>query len=478
MFLDILAETATHQCGLTSSEPILVGVSGGADSLALMLGLETLGFNLVIAHLDHGLRPESASEADFVRNLAETRGMQFVQKRIDVLSVAKNEGQSIEEAARNVRYEFLFEQANLHHAQAVAVAHHADDQVETVLMHFLRGAALPGLSGMSYRRIFPLWDEHIPLVRPLLGIWREEVEAFVNQAGLKPQLDLSNQDTTFFRNRLRHVLIPELETYNQQFRKILWRMAEVLGEEEVFLKDLTQDAWEAYFRAQTGDRVELDYRSFTHLHKAMQRRILRQAISLLRPDLRDVGFDIIQEGLAFADEPPESREIDLVARLNLALVEDILVIKTWEAELPDFGIPLLMAPNAQEILDSDHPVRLRHGWQLVADLAPEVPGTIRTHLKEMDPNEAWLDVDRLTLPLIVRGRKPGERWQPIGMTDHTKSLQDFFINEKIPKHLRDIWPLVCSDDEIAWVVGLRPSEPFKVTHHTRRLLHLKVVQVE
>jgi len=231
MILDRLREAAGEECGLRPDQPILLGVSGGADSLAMMFGLGALGYTLVIAHLDHALRPESEAEANFVRSIAESQGWPFFSQRIDVLKFAQSEGQSIEEAARHVRYPFLFKQARLQYCQAVAVAHHAEDQVETVLMHFLRGTALAGLSGMPYRRVMPQWDPEIPLVRPLLGIWREEIDAYVAALGVKPCLDSTNLDTTYYRNRLRHQLIPELETYNPQIKAAIFRMAGVLHEE-------------------------------------------------------------------------------------------------------------------------------------------------------------------------------------------------------------------------------------------------------
>ena len=148
--------------------------------------------------------------------MAEERGLSFVLGCTDVSALAEEQKLSIEEAARVARYRFLFEQARQLKAQAVAVAHNADDQVETVLMHLLRGAGLGGLKGMPYRAILPVWDEAIPLVRPLLGVWRSEIEVYCRQHSLEPIEDASNQDTTFFRNRLRHQLLPTLQEYNPQ----------------------------------------------------------------------------------------------------------------------------------------------------------------------------------------------------------------------------------------------------------------------
>lgn len=476
MFLDILEQAAITKCGLRRDQPILVGVSGGTDSLALMHGLDTLGFNLTIAHLDHALRPESAQDADFVQHLAESRGLTFIRQRIDVQQAANEAGQSLEETARQVRYRFLFEQARVIKASAVAVAHQADDQIETIIMHFLRGAALSGLSGMAYRRTMPLWDAEIPLVRPMLGIWREEVEAYVAGVSLDPRIDLTNEDTTYFRNRIRHELIPVLNTYNPQIGHIIFRMADVLRDEDQFMDDLAKTAWDDCFLSRAEGRITLHRTTFIQFEKALQRRVLRRALSLLRPDLRDVGFDAIERGLAFAAEPSASGEIDLVARLNLAILEGTLIVKTWAAELPDFGEALLPSDTSNLKLDVGSSLTLSHGWQIKADLVSELPEDFLNLVNTTDAHEAWLDFERLLLPLTVRGREPGDRWQPLGLALHTQKLHDFFINEKVPEHLRDIWPLVCSGDQIAWVVGKRPSELFKVTGATKHLLHLQLIQ--
>ncbi|MDF1519254.1 MAG: tRNA lysidine(34) synthetase TilS [Brevefilum sp.] len=474
--MDDLKFAAIEKCGLKSDRLILVGVSGGADSLALMFGLEILGFQLKIAHLDHSLREASNEDADYIENLAASRGLAFVRKRVDVGKAAEVQGQSIEEAARHIRYKFLFEEARTIGAQAVAVGHHADDQVETVLMHFLRGSALPGLTGMAYKNIIPLWDPSIPLVRPLLGIWRAEIEAFLIELGVEARVDHTNQDVTYFRNRLRHELIPELEAYNPQIRALIWRMSDVLREEDRLLDEQTQTAWKVCLVMQNHNRIILNIARLIMQPPALQRRLLRFAVSLLRPDLRDVGYDAIERGLAFANDPSQNGEIDYVARLNLAKIDDTLIVKTWGSDLPDWDLPLLRSVDLELTVNLQTTAALRHGWSLQARLISEVkPGDL-DKANSLDPNEAWLDFDLVEMPLMVRGRQPGDRWQPLGMPDHTQKLKDFFINEKIPEHVRDLWPLVYSGDEIAWVAGLRPSEAFKITSSTQKILYLKLIR--
>ena len=477
MFLDVLTQAAKEKCLLNPSQPLLVGVSGGADSVALMIGLHTLGFSLIVAHLDHGLRSESSQDADYVETLAYEYDLPIIRERIEVGNIAKANGMSLEEAAREVRYKFLFKHAQIQKTQAVAVAHQADDQVETILMHFLRGAALAGLSGMAYRQVLPMWDNKIPLVRPLLGVWRESIDMYLEALDVIPRVDQSNQDTTYFRNRLRHELIPNLATYNPAIREVILRMSTVLGEEDHFLVGLVDKAWRDCFLIKKSKHVELSLSKFNQLEKTLQRRILRRAISMLRPDLRDIGFVAIDQGLEFTAGQIKNRQIDLVARLNIAILGDILIIKTWDADLPDLNKPLLLTSFSAEKFGVDHPIQLRHGWQLVAEIIQQLPEDFQETIKGMDKDEAWLDYDRLHLPLSIRGRQKGDYWQPLGMLGHTQKLQDYFINEKVPEHLRDYWPLVCSGKDIAWVTGLRPSEAYKVTEKTRCIMRLRLVRV-
>ena len=474
MFLSVVDQSARTQCQLTSDRPVLVGVSGGADSLALMHSLHQLGFLLVIAHLDHGLRPESAEDAAFVRRKAAELGLPFVSERVDVRAVAEREKLSFEEAARQVRYEFLFAQARRIGVQAVAVAHHADDQVETVLMHFLRGAALSGLSGMSYRRIMPVWDAEIPLVRPLLGLWREEIDDYLRDIGWTPREDQTNSDTTYFRNHLRHLLIPELEEVNPRFKDGVLRMADVLGEEDQLLEKWADQAWAACFSAEAEGRVILIRPAFLALEKALQRRVLRRAVARLRPDLRDIGFEAVERGLAFAVESSASGQRDLAARLSLAALGERLVVKTWSAELPEDDQPLLPAEAFEGLLLPGDSLRLSKDWTLALEAAGLDVEKGLGDVQNLPPHKAWLDAGAVSLPLTVRGMQPGERWQPLGLKGHSQKLSDFFVNEKLPQHLRSRWPLVCSGDQVAWVVGLRPAEPFKITAATPRILRLKI----
>src|SRR5512134_2541191 len=243
--LENIQSILQDQCGLRRDQPVVVGVSGGPDSLCLMSVLRKTGYRVIVAHFNHKLRLDADADANVVEQTAARLNLVSVIESGDVRAYADQEKLSIEEAARNMRYFFLMEQARRFKAQAVAVGHTADDQVETVLMHFIRGAGLAGLKGMSYRTILPMFDPEIPIVRPLLDTWREETVVYCAANGFRPRHDPSNASLDFFRNRLRHLLIPTLESYNPRFREVVWRTSQSLASDYEILSHVLDEAWNA-----------------------------------------------------------------------------------------------------------------------------------------------------------------------------------------------------------------------------------------
>src|SRR5512143_3366062 len=256
--LENIQSILRDQCGLSRERPVLAGVSGGPDSLCLMSILRKGGYPVIVAHFNHKLRPDSDADANIVEQTAARLNLVSVIESGDVRAYADQEKLSIEEAARILRYRFLMEQAHHFHAQAVAVGHTADDQVETVLMHFIRGAGLAGLKGMSYRTIIPMFDPQIPIVRPLLDTWREETVVYCAANGFRPRNDPSNASLDFFRNRLRHMLIPTLESYNPRFREVLWRTSRSLAGDYEILSALLDDVWKAGVVQETSGFIAFD----------------------------------------------------------------------------------------------------------------------------------------------------------------------------------------------------------------------------
>ena len=212
------------ECKFNRDDKLIVGVSGGADSLALVDLLSRLGWNMTVGHFNHKLRNSSIEDEEFVGSFCLENQIEYVSGSSEVGEYARQEKKNLEQAAREQRYRFLFDLAENQEAAAVLVAHNADDQVETVLMHLFRGTGLGGLGGMKVFSISP-WNPTIPLVRPFLNIWREEIETYCNEHGLNPRFDESNWDTNFLRNRLRYETIPLITEVENLFKENVFRMS-------------------------------------------------------------------------------------------------------------------------------------------------------------------------------------------------------------------------------------------------------------
>jgi tRNA(Ile)-lysidine synthase len=470
--LDNLKNSALKYCLLQPQKPLLVAVSGGPDSLCLLDALWRLGFSPVVAHLDHQLRSSSGSEAETVRQAAIEHGLEFTLDRQDVHAQADKNGLSIEEAAREARYAFLFAQAAQVGAQAVAVGHTADDQVETVLMHLLRGAGLSGLKGMPYRQLPNAWSQDIPLVRPMLGVWRDEIWEYLQEQSLMPVIDESNLDTRFYRNRLRRELIPYLENYNPRLRQSIWRMADLLTGDHETLEMLVDSIWPACVRQEGATFVEFDASSLRRQPIGLQRRLLRKGIDHLRPGLRNVDYASLERALNFLETPSRSGQFDLIAGLRLYMDSTALWLTTWESGIPRGDWPQMNGSEAL-VLPIPGTAPICGGWQIRSELV-DMPVDQATILETADPYLAWLDLDRLKTPLLVRSRRPGDRFQPLGMEGHSMKISDFMINAGLPRYARQDWPLVLSSDVIAWLPGFRVGHPFRIRETTLRLARLEL----
>jgi tRNA(Ile)-lysidine synthase len=470
--LSELIKILQDECQIAFEQPTLVAVSGGADSLCLADFMHQNGYSLVVAHFDHKLRPESSSEANFVKEFAHKRGLQFVLGEEKVSARVKEGITSIEEAARNARYDFLFQCAEEIHAQAVVVGHTADDQVETFLMHLLRGAGLDGLSGMPHRWLPNTWHDRIPLVRPLLVVWREETLAYCQQRGLEPVVDPTNLDRSYFRNRLRLELIPYLETFNPSARKLIWQTARVLRGDRESINQIIDHAWSRVLAASGENYVAVDADLCSAYPLAIQRHLIRRAIAHLRPGLRDISFEAVERAVGQIQETKPYAEVDLIAGLKMVSEDGRLWIAEWDVVLPVEDWPQV---NAEPVmLEIGSAVDLYHGWQLAAELV-EVESTPPQTI-DRDVNQAYLDLERIEMPLVVRARRQGERIQLSGMQGRSQKLADFMINHKIPRRARERWPLVSSGDQIVWVVGYRAAHFCQITNQTRQVLKLELRQ--
>lgn len=461
------------ECGLVKDRPIIVGVSGGPDSLCLLDTLRQAGYTVFVAHFDHQLRPESGEDALMVEKTASRLMLGFRTESMDVRAHAEREGLSLEEAARNLRYRFLFKLARERNAQAVAVGHTADDQVETIIMHFIRGSALSGLKGMSYRSVIRTFDPKIPVVRPLLNMWREETVIYCAANGLRPHYDSSNDSIDFQRNRIRHLLIPSLETYNPKFREAVLRMSQALKGDYSLLMDVLETAWQKVVIEADENSLTFASGELLRYSPGMQRNLLKHAMQSLSPEV-DLTYATLDRAVSMINNGNQtSFRMDLKGGLRMLREADHLYVCTSDAELPFNLWPQLIAPSAVPVSIPGQ-VELAGGWKFSCErwrlqlLAREQAE------QNDDPFQVWLDAKNLTKPLKLRVRRQGDQFAPLGMDGHTQKLSDFFVNVKIPQRAREKWPLLCAGDEIVWVPGYRPSHAHRLTESTTGILYFSI----
>jgi tRNA(Ile)-lysidine synthase len=466
------------QCGLRLDQPIVAGISGGPDSLCLMNVLRKSGYRLIVAHFNHKLRPDADADANVVEQTAARLNLPSVVESGDVRRYAEQEKLSVEEAARTMRYRFLMQQAHRFKAQAVAVGHTADDQVETVLMHFIRGAGLVGLKGMNYRTLIRMFDPEIPIVRPLLDTWREETVVYCAANNLRPRHDPSNASLDFFRNRLRHLLIPTLESYNPRFREVIWRTSRSLTDDYEVLAGILEQAWKECVVQENADFIALNASSLTRQPVGLQRHLMQRAVSLLQPDDLDVSYATLERAANFISEPEANRHArtDLIGGVHLLQEGFLIYVVAGNAALPMERWPQMPDDSNTIPLSIPSQIALSGGWKLnceqwnIASLALE-----QARLNE-DPFQAWLDAKGISDALELRVRQEGDRFEPLGMDGHEVKISDFFINVKLPQRARDRWPLLCMREIVIWVPGYRLAHPFRLTDATRQVLYFSMTR--
>jgi tRNA(Ile)-lysidine synthase len=468
MDLDLLRRKLVDDCGLSLESTIVLGFSGGPDSLALLSLLRELGVPVIAAHFDHGLRPESAQDALAAGKRAAQLGARFDTQLGNVRAYAAEHGKSIEEAARELRYRYLFTLAERERADAVAVAHNADDQAETVLMHLLRGAGPAGLRGMQTRATPNPWSDTVPLVRPLLSTWRADIDAYVQAKELEPIIDPSNADPTFFRNKLRHKALPYLEGLAPNFRARLNQTADLISADWALIDALAAGAWRRCVAAHEASFVRLHRAALLAEPLALQRAVLRKAAGELHPNLRDLDYAAVERALHAVRSGQPAMQ-DWIAGLSIVVEHNTVWVATSVASLP---VDWPQAP--EHAINIELPANMDlGGWRLTASQIPVEQGAVAP----ADSFQAWLDLRASGDELTLRRRRDGDRFQPLGLEQGSQKLSDFFVNEKLPARARAAWPLVTRGDEIVWVPGYRLAHPYRLRTDSARALRLALVKI-
>jgi tRNA(Ile)-lysidine synthase len=449
-------------------QTLLVAVSGGQDSVCLLHLLHrlqpVLGIKLHVAHLDHQLRgKESATDARYVAKLAKSLGTPSTIEKRDVSAYQKEHGLSLEEAAREVRYNFLAGTAAAVGAASVAVGHTLDDHVETILLHLIRGTGTRGLRGLQ-----PVTKRHVSgkdlkIVRPLLTVRREETGAYCTRFQLLPRQDASNLSLEPLRNRVRLELLPLLQNYNSGIVEALQRTAQIAGEDIAHLEEEAAGYWPK-MAANKGDIIILDKKVLLKLPVSVRRYLLRQAVETAVGNLKDIEARHIEEIMQALDKP---------AGKQISLPYGLVFTVDYDRYLLGKDISPL---NPFPVLAGEYPLKIPGktsipGWCINArvteasGLATGVNGFI-----------AHFDFGRLDGKLTVRSRQRGDRFQPLGMTGMKKVAQ-LMLDVKIPGDRRDRVPILEDEAGILWVVGCRIADRAKITPQTKKVLKLQFERI-
>lgn len=447
---------------LNKGDKVVVACSGGPDSLALLYILSELRsyyqIELAVAHVNHMFRQESKEEALFVRLVARQLGTAYYQTEINVPEYIKQTGLSAEEAARIVRYRFLYQVAEEWQASKIAVGHHRDDQAETVLLHLLRGSGGKGLGAM--KRVNGL------LIRPLLAVSRQEIEAYCRLIHLQPCEDQSNQNLNFLRNRVRLELIPQLEErYNPALRSSLCRTAEIIGDEHDFILQCAQKEFLS-IGEERPEKVCLKHDELAKCHISIQREIFRLAIEKKQGHLKGISFLHVENLIEMAMKGSVGSTLPLpgglIAQKGYSSIE--LAFGRQCESKPNAALPefMLNIPGSTIVPQL--------GITIIAELSED-------SVEAPVPGQAVFDWSELQGPLVIRTRREGDRFNPLGIKG-SKKLKEFFIDSKVPRCQRDRIPLICDRHGIIWAAGYRQSERGKVTAKTSRFLQLTLTKQE
>lgn len=468
----------------SASTRVIAAVSGGADSVALLLLLRDLHARgelilEAVAHLNHSTRGESSDQDEaFCRTLAERAGLAFHSARIDVPERARLQRLSIEVAARNARREFLEQVRQAHAADVVATAHTQDDQAETVLLRMVRGAGLRGLGGIA-----PVRDSWI---RPLLTCSRAQLQDELRKRRYTWQQDATNLDLRNPRNRVRHELLPYLEQhFNPSARQALSRLADLARVDEGTLERSTLDAIAQVVQFdETQARLNSD--ALGCLPEAIARRVVLHALE--RIGGRSYGVDDVDAVRAVAAGEGRTREISGL-RVEHSGASVVLMIRALDRDAaPDENSGLVAGYEGQSpwsVWQPGAPFRFdllipgtvqvaETGWMLEA-AGPYPPQPAR--YRPSSNQEVEIDAAGLGQELVVRSRQPGDRVRPLGLGGQ-KKLQDVFVDRKVSRSDRDRVPIVTdAGGRIVWVAGHVLAEDFRVTSRTKAVIILKLRRV-
>lgn len=443
---------------IEEKDNIVIGVSGGADSMSLLYVLleiqKEIEFNIHIVHVNHGVRgKDSDSDQAFVKRKARELDLPYYTKNVDMVKYGKEKGISAEEAGRKLRYGFFRQVLKKSGKGRIAVAQNKNDQAETLLMRFFRGTGIDGLKGMEY-----IYKD---IIRPILGISRPEIEAYIKENKIETVLDKTNLMPIYTRNKIRLELIPYIEKeFNPNIINTLWRTSEISSIDSNFLEKYSKERYTKVVKKEHKKYIVLNGEKFLREDRSIQQRIIRQAIEKINKSLQGITEAQVTSVLNMYLAKETGKEYHLSNNIIAKTSYNNFIIQKGASEISvDYMYSLNMEGHTSikevgysfdlKILDKKEVEELKESQ----------------HLK-------YFDYDEINGNLALRNRQAGDRIVPSGMKG-SKKIKDYFIDEKVPKELRDKIPLIVDDENILWVVGYRASEIYKVGEKTEKILQVK-----
>lgn len=438
-------------------ENVLVGVSGGPDSMALLYILRdlqnTFSHKLFVAHVNHGIRGEDADKDEgYVKEHCVKLNIPFFCTKVNMNEYAKIHKLSSEEAGREIRYKYFRQTLLQLGGGIIAVAHNKNDQAETLIMRFLRGTGLDGLQGMDYC--------NKDVIRPLLDIDRVDIEEYCRLNKLNPRIDKTNSQAIYGRNKIRLELIPYIQNnFNQGIIDTLNRTSKVIKNDNNFINEYTEQAFDRVKIEHKRNEIILNNIEFSTLHPSIKARVVRYSMEKILGQLKGIEEKHIFSILKLSTEQNTGKTIHITNNIRVKISYDNLIIQKEFVNkvCKDFEVKL-------NVIGSTYIEPLQK--EIITNIVTEKD--IGTNLRFIK----FFDYDKIKGNLIVRNRKSGDRFTPFGM-EGTKKIKDFFIDEKVPRDKRDMIPLIVDKEEILWVVGYRISDKYKVTKDTRKILIIK-----
>ena len=481
----ILQEFRDKICPDLWNDGLVIGVSGGPDSLALLHILSRfseLPSQTIIAHLDHQLRNDSSKDGQLVAQIAQSWGFRSVVDSQNIEKIASKHKLSIEDAGRQARYTLFKRLADKHNIKLILVGHNADDQVETILMHFVRGTGISGLSGMS--TITPIAPSMLSISnheksdtvigRPLLSTTRHQIQEYCFMNNLNTIQDPSNNDKRYLRNRIRHEIVPILKDINPNIHQTTSHISAVLKHSQRVLQQANSTAWNNIVTYVDDQKIVINRLMFSQALVGTQLAILRLAMKRLRPKLRTIDFNPIANASEFSKTGDVRQECSLPGNLVMKIdYKHLVIVEAGVAADSQIDSPFLTSGETISIQAPASIALEPCGWRLLVDFPDNI------HRKSIYNNadrwKAYLDRDKLEdQTLQLRSRQPGDRFQPLGMHGKSQSLAHYMTNARIPFELRNRIPLLVSGEQILWIAGWRLDQRAGISKTTQNIMRVRM----